>query len=90
MRLSYLLVAATLLAVSTVTVSASTKGEQTLTLDLTALPEGQMYYLKCHAFGSLPCVSVSLWTQTNELKGLQTGIYGGNGKAYEADRPLLS
>jgi len=90
MRLVYLLAAGLLLAPTLVT-AAKTDGEEFLALDLSALPDGGTYFLKCsnpHSKGTGDCGFLSLWQQSNDVRGLQSGVLL-MGRAHEPDSYLL-
>lgn len=92
MRPLYLLVAALLLAPAVVSAGNKTGGEEFYAIDLTALPDGAMYFLKCsnpEAKGATDCGFLSLWEQTNDVRGLQTSVLT-QGRAWEPDTLVLS
>lgn len=91
MRPAYILIAALLLLPSLATASKQ-QGEEFLALDLTALPNGAIYFLKCSNYemkGPAECGFTSVWQQSNSVRGLQSSILT-NGKAWEPDTRLLS
>ncbi|HVM44507.1 MAG TPA: hypothetical protein VM582_01125 [Candidatus Thermoplasmatota archaeon] len=70
--------------------ASPTKGEQTLTLDLSSIPGGSTYFIKCSRSHSLTdCGLVSLWQQSNEVGGLQTTTFAYGGRIRQPDTALL-
>lgn len=89
MRLVYALVTLTLLCLAGFA-QAGVNGEEAFVLDLTAIPGGKMLYIKCSNGRTLTdCGFASLWEQTNDLPGLQTGVFNYGGRAWERDHHLL-
>lgn len=92
MRLAYILVTGLLLLPSLAT-AGKESDEEFLALDLSALPEGSEYFLKCSNTAmksTLECGIVSVWEQTNAFGGLQTSFASLHGKAWDPDTRLLS
>ena len=91
-----LTIVATLLVLAGVAASgfaaAGNKGEEALTLDLSVIPGGSMYFLKCSKSASLTdCGLISLWEQTNGHPGLQTNLfaYGNPPRPVDPDYAIL-
>lgn len=89
MRLALTLAA--LILLSGIALAGPTTGEETLALDLTSIPGGSTYFLKCSRSRDIAnCGLVSIWQQTNGIVGLQTTKFSFGGKPRQADSPLLA
>lgn len=56
--------------------AARPAGEEAFTLDLSVIPGGSTYFLKCSKSTTLAnCGLVTVWQQTNGHPGLQTGVF---------------
>lgn len=90
MRLVHLLLIGMLLAPTALSMGKK-EGEEFMQIDLTALPQGGLYFLRCSepdASGVTDCGFLSLWEQTNGVRGLQTSKIN-HGRAWPADELLL-
>lgn len=86
MRLTIIATALVLLGVS----GFAAAGEEALTLDLSVLPGGSTYFLKCSRGADLAnCGLVSIWEQTNGHPGLQTSIFAYGGRPVDPDFSIL-
>lgn len=91
MRMTTMLIVSGILLMSGLVAAAPVTGEEALTLDLTSIPNGSMYYLKCSRSHSITdCGLVSLWEQTNGMPGLQTSIFAYGGHPRDPDAHLLA
>lgn len=93
MRLTLVATMLVLAGAATSGFAVAGKGEEAFTLDLSVIPGGSTYFLKCSKSASLTdCGLVSLWEQTNGHPGLQTNLfaYGNPPRPVDPDFSLLS
>lgn len=70
---------------------AGAAGDQALTIDLSVVPGGSTYFLKCSRSNTLAnCGLVSLWEQTNGHPELQAGVFVYGGRPIDPDLKLLA
>ena len=71
--------------------TAAPGGEETLTLDLSAIPDGPTLFVKCSTPGKdlRNCGFLSIWQQANIAPQLQSTVFSFGGKPHEPDAKLL-
>lgn len=84
------LVAAALALLGPGLVAAAPAGEEAFEIDLSSLPRGGIYYIKCSNGTNLAqCGIASLWEQANEAPRLQTERVVFHGALMQPDHKLL-
>lgn len=89
-RLKYLIIATAILGLSGLS-HAAPVGEESATIDLSAIPAGSTYFLKCsRSKDPSNCGVPSLYEQTNGMPGLQSSVFAYGGVPRPADERLLA